>query len=113
MDSVNKYGSDGVLFTGNVAEITPAEQQLQQMIDAFVPVVQSIIDAVAQLIEPVIDEVNRLWGEVLKSYPDKRVVWLAFHHKKAKVRKKNRNRISKYIMKAVNADDQGWTESAV
>ena len=104
MDSVNKYGSDGVPFTGNVAEIIPAEQQLQRMIEACVPLVRSIIDAVVPLIEPFIDEMNRLWDAIMKSYPDKRVVWLAFHHPKARVRKKNRNRIAKYIKKAVNAD---------
>ena len=105
MDSVNKYGSDGVPFTGKIAEITPAEQQLQQIIDAFVPVVQGIIDAIVPLIEPCIDEITRLWDETLKSYPDNRVVWLAFHHPKARVRKKNRNRIAKYIAKAVNHHD--------
>lgn len=105
MDSVNKYGSDGVPFTGKIAEITPAEQQLQRMIEAFVPIVQSIIDAIVPLIEPAINELNRLWNEALKSYPDKRVVWLAFYHPKARVRKKNRNRIAKYIAKAVNHHD--------
>ena len=104
MDSVNKYGSDGIPFTGNIAEIASEEQQLQQMIEACVPIVRSIIDAVVPLIEPAIDALNRLWDEVLKSYPDKRVVWLAFHHPKAKVRKKNRNRIAKYIKKVVGAD---------
>ena len=101
MDSVNKYGSDGVPFTGKIAEITPMEQQLQQIIDDFVPVIQCIFDAIVPLIEPFIDEITRLWNEILKSYPDKRVVWLAFHHPKARVRKKNRNRIAKYIEKAV------------
>ena len=103
MDSVNKYGSDGVPFTGKIAEITPEEQQLQKMIDAFVPVIQAIIDAIVPFIEHCSDEINRIWDEILK-YPDKRVVWLAFHHPKARVRKKNRNRIAKYIAKAVNAD---------
>lgn len=101
LQAADKYGSGGVPFTGEIAEITPAEQQLQQMIDALVPVVKCLIDAIVPLIEPCIDEINRTWDEVLKSYPDKRVVWLAFHHPKARVRKKNRNRIAKYIAKAV------------
>ena len=105
MDSVNKYGSDGVPFTGKIAEIAPMAQQLQQIIDAFVPVAQCIIDALVPLIEPCIDATTRLWDEILKSYPDKRVVWLAFHHPKEKVRKKNRNRIARYITKGVKHHD--------
>lgn len=103
LQSVDKYSS-GVPFTGKIAEIKPPEQQIQQIIDAFVPVIQGIIDAIAPLIEHCIDELTRLGDKVLESYPDKRVVWLAFHHPKAKVRKKNRRRIAKYIEKAVNRD---------
>ena len=113
MDSVNKYGSDGVPFTGEITEIKPTEQQIQQMIDDLVPVVQSIIDAIAQALERCVAEINRIWDAVLKSYPDKRVVWLAFHHKKAKVRKKNRKRIVRYINKAVKNDGQSGTESVL
>ena len=97
---VDKYSS-GVPFTGQIAEIKPAEQQIQQMIDAFVPVVQCLIDAIVPLIEPCIDSITQTWEAILKSYPDKRIVWLAFYHPKAKVRKKNRERIAKYIAKAV------------
>lgn len=113
MDSVNKYGSDGVPFTGEIAEIKPTEQQIQQMIDDLVPVVQSIIDAIAPALERCVAEINRILDAVLKSYPDKRVVWLAFHHKKAKVRKKNRKRIVRYIYKVVKHDDQSGTESVL
>lgn len=102
MDSVNKYGSDGVPFTGKIAEIKPAEQQLQQIIDAFVPVIQCVIDAIVPMIEPFVDAFNQTWYAKLKSYPDKRIVWLALNHKKAKVRKKNLKRIVKAFAKAVN-----------
>jgi hypothetical protein len=105
MDSVNKYGSDGVPFTGKVAEIKPTEQQIQQMIDALVPVAQCITDVIVPQIQSIFDSFVKLWDEVLKSYPDKRVVWLAFHHPKERVRKKNRNRIGKHIAKAVKRDD--------
>ena len=42
-----------------------------------------------------IDLANKLY----KQYPQKRIVWLALCHKKAKVRKKNRSRIIKYCKK--------------
>lgn len=102
LQSVGKYSS-GVPFTSQIAEIKPPEQQIQQIIDAFVPVIQGIIDAIVPLIEPCIYEITRLWNAILQSYPDKHVVHLAFHHPKAKVRKKNRHRIVKNIEKAVNA----------
>ena len=105
MDSVNKYGSDGVPFSGKIAEIEPVEQQIQKIIDAFVPVVQSITDAIAQTIEHCIGAITNLLDAVLRSHPDKRIVWLAFHHKKERVRKKNRNRLIRYIHKAVKAND--------
>lgn len=102
---VDKYSS-GVPFTGEIAEIKPSEQQIQQMIDAFVPFAQGIIDAIYPLIKPAVDAFSQLWDEVLHSYPNRRVVWLAFFHPKARVRKKNRNRIVKYIAKAVKCDDR-------
>lgn len=92
MDSVNKYGSDGVPFTGKVAEIIPLEQQIQGISNAF----QFVADAFAEITH----EFNRLWEAVMKSYPDKRIVHLAFHGKTARIRKKNRKRISKQIVKA-------------
>ena len=108
MDSVNKYGSDGVPFTGEIAEIKPIEEQLQQVIDALAPVIQSIIDALVPLVEAYIDKAAELWDEVLKAYPDKRVVHLAFYSKSERVRKKNRKRIAQYITKAVKCDDRSW-----
>lgn len=125
MDSVNKYGSDGVPFTGEIAEIMPEEQQFQKIndawnqfctdaakilkpcIDSLVLAFQSVIDGIVPLIGHCINVTTHLWEEMLKTYPDKRVVWLAFHHKKAKVRKKNMARIKKYMEKAVKIDDHG------
>jgi hypothetical protein len=99
MDSVNKYGSDGVPFTGEIAEPGTPEQQIQKIRDALVPVVQAITDALVPIVQAAAEVLNRLWEAVLKSYPDKRIVHLAFHGKTARIRKKNRGRIVKYIIK--------------
>lgn len=99
MDSVNKYGSDGVLFTGEIAEIKPSEEQIKQIVDAFVPTIQAVIDAIVPTINSCLDIFTQLWGEILKSYPDKRILHLAFHHPKERVRKKNRNRIIRELSK--------------
>lgn len=104
LQSCDKYGSGGVPFAGQIAKIKPPEQQIQQMIDAIVPAIQCIIDAIVPLIEQCAGSIKILWDEVLKAYPDKRIVYLAFYHKKAKVRKKNLNRIVKHLSKAVRGD---------
>lgn len=94
-------------FTGEIAEIKPLEQQLQEMIDALAPVIQGIIDAIVPLIEPCVDAINQTWNEMLESYPNKRIVHLAFYHKKARVRKKNLNKIIDFWDKAVKRCDHG------
>lgn len=75
------------------------EQQVQQLCDSLVPVVQAITDALVPVVQRAAEELNRLWEAVLKSYPDKRIVHLAFRGKTARIRKKNRSRIAKYILK--------------
>ena len=118
-DSMDKYGSAGVPFTGDIAEIKSAQEQIQRMIDALVPVVQRMIDALVPVVQrmidalvpfipPILDEITNLWEAMLRSYPNKRVVWLAFHHKKERVRKKNRKRIIEYYVKAANHHDHDW-----
>lgn len=42
---------------------------------------------------------------VLSGYPNKRIIYLALHHKKARVRKKNINRIMRWIRKEGNNGD--------
>ncbi len=102
MDSMDKYG--GGPFEGVIAKIKPS---LQQMVDALVPVIQGIIDALAPTIKQCSDTIIQLWEAIAKTCPDKRVVWLAFHHKKARVRKKNMARIAKYITRELKSDDYG------
>lgn len=96
IDSVEKYGSGGVLFDGHTAEIKSAEQQIQELQQYLEPVVhafEALMHEIKQSVSAIVD----LWDSILKAYPDKRVVWLAFHHKKERIRKKNRNRIIKFF----------------
>ena len=75
---------------------------MKPLVDALVPAVQHLIDAIAPMVDVSVKNLVLLWDEILKSYPNKRVVWLAFHHPKERVRKKNRNRIIKWVSKG------GW-----
>lgn len=58
---------------------------------------RSIIEVLIPVVEQAITEIKNLWEAILHTYPNKRVVWLAIHHPKERVRKKNRNRICKWL----------------
>lgn len=119
MDSVDKYGSCGIpWFEGEILTPSSAEEQLKKLREAFLPVVQTIIDQLVPVIIEAFDSITRIFSKIhdglkqlcdditlLESYSDKRIVWLALHHKKAKVRKKNTKRILKELLKAVKRDD--------
>lgn len=118
-DSCDKFGSGGALYVPGVSELiepvdtVPLEQAIQHakevLIQAYQPVieecariVQEIMDVLVPYIQPAIEQIKRLWDLILESYPNKRIVWLALHHKKERVRKKNRNRILKWIERMNN-----------
>lgn len=107
-ESCDKFGSGGVVWNGDPVATKPTAQQVQELKDALVlcgqrlldelvPICQRLIDALAPAIDQTLKKLSVLWDDILKSYPDKRIVWLAFHHKKERVRKKNRHRIIKWI----------------
>ena len=93
----DKFGSGGVAYGGEPIETIPPEQQLQNIINALVPVAQSIIETLVPIIENLMPEIKRFCDAVLDVFPNKRVVWLAIHHKQERVRKKNRRRIMKWV----------------
>ncbi len=72
-------------------------ERLYNVLQEIARIYQSIEEALTPIIENVINTVNRVWEAILHTYPNKRVVWLAMHHPKERVRKKNRNRIIKWI----------------
>ena len=118
MDSVDKYGSCGIpWWEGEILKHSSLEELNQKIADAFLPMQQAICDLLAPAIKNVsdvirsvfdtaVDNLANLLNGPLKSYPNKRIVWLAFCHKKERVRKKNFNRIIKYYAKAVKRDGQ-------
>lgn len=111
-DSCDKFGSGGALYVPGVSETVDHPVSMEQatekikkaIVEAFLPVIEecarivkSFMDVVVPYINPLMEEIKRLWDLVLDSYPDKRILWLATHHKKERIRKKNRNRILKWI----------------
>ena len=70
------------------------QEKLTPIIQALIPTIQAFIDSVA----PVIKETTDI---VLKYYPNKRVLYLAIHGNR-RVRKKNFNRIMKWLERGGN-----------
>ena len=79
--------------------LTPEEQEarLCAIKQAVEPILGSILQVLVPIVKQLITEIERLWETILHTYPNKRVVWLATHHPKERVRKKNRNRIVKWM----------------
>lgn len=74
-----------------------SEEQKQQLED-FCKAIIEAAKKVIELIRPLIDWVQKLVIHIL-NYPNKRMVYLALHAKKERVRQKNRNRIINDILK--------------
>jgi hypothetical protein len=68
-----------------------------EKIDRFVEALQPIVASIVEVLTPAMQEaktaINNMWRSVIECYPNRRVVHLALHHRKKKIRKKNTNRI--------------------
>lgn len=83
-----------------VEAVTRAIQDIMLII---MQMAESITTALCQFPTDANEHIERMCAEVIHTYPNKRVVWLALHHKKKRVRNKNINRILKDY-------ERGWTE---
>lgn len=99
----DKYGSDGHLYEPGVDEALPPEsieEQVKKLTDALLEAFRPVFDQCRRIVQNLVDALTpqiQILGSILEQYPDKRIVWLALHHKKERVRKKNINRILKWI----------------
>lgn len=75
-------------------------EKRQRIVELIEPIVADIMTTLAPVIENAIQNFTHLWKCIMETYPNKRVVYLALHHPKEKVRKKNTNRIMRWINKA-------------
>lgn len=76
--------------------------ELQRIADNLIAAINSVIEEISPALKQISKMFERLWREILNTYPDKRVVHLATHHKSWKVRKKNIKRILKYTERMVD-----------
>ena len=68
-------------------------EKIDRVVEALQPIVASIVVVLTPAIEEAMTAINNIWRSVMECYPNRRVVHLALHHHKKKIRKKNTNRI--------------------
>ena len=73
------------------------QQKIKETAMELVPVIKEAINALVPLVADCVMAVTDFAISLYKQYPNKRIVWLALYHPKAKVRKKNKSRIIKYF----------------
>lgn len=82
-------------------EVTAESEQLKRIAELCAECVQKIIDWVKKAAAII----TQAWEAFLRTYTNKRVVWLAFNHPKMRVRKKNKNIIVKWFKKLLKRKD--------
>lgn len=70
---------------------------VEDFIETLVPLIQEIGIAVISAFKGIAEQISQQIIAVIKLYPNKRVVYLALHHPKERVRKKNMHRILKWL----------------
>lgn len=77
------------------------QEKFYEMKDFLVRVANSLVEIFVERIAPMVSEVvqncRRLSENIVKQYPHKKVLYLATKHRKKRVRKKNMNRIKKWL----------------
>ena len=78
-------------LTGNKIE------DFQKAVEAIKRLAQSIAEVLTPVLDYAMEAIKKIWDAVLHVYPNKRVLHLALHHPKKRVRKKNMHRIMRWI----------------
>lgn len=81
-------------------------EKVQNFIETIKPIFENIIKVLSSTIESVIKDCEHKWKCIVETYPNKRVVHLALNHPKKRIRKKNINRIMRWIKKRGVTDDR-------
>lgn len=74
-------------------------EDFKKGVGAIHGVVHEMVEVLAPIVEKVYELVKRITDTVLHCYPNKRVLHLALHHPKERVRKKNIHRILRWVEK--------------
>ena len=74
-------------------------EKIERIAEVFQPIVDNIVECLLPVIKECTHNIIGLWRSVVECYPKKRVVYLSLHHPKKRVRKKNTNRIMRWLNK--------------
>lgn len=72
---------------------------VQRVSEEIARIVQTIWEAIKPIVKAIAEKLSCFYEVVLKTYPNRRVVWLALHHKRERVRKKNKARILRWLFR--------------
>ena len=75
------------------------QEQMQTLIKAVENLKNAFLEDFTPLINNAIKVMTKMWDAVLHVYPNKKVLNLALHHPRERTRKKNINRIIKWLKK--------------
>lgn len=75
------------------------QEDFKKAVEAIQRLAQSIAEALNPVLNYVIETIKKAWDTILHCYPNKKVLHLALHHPKERVRKKNIRRIMRWIEK--------------
>lgn len=86
----------------NTRILTEAQiKAIEDLSEAVAKIIAWIVDAIKAIAEVV----RKLWNEFIENFHNKRVVHLALYHKDLRVRKKNRNRIVKWLRRYIRCKE--------
>ena len=81
-------------------------EDLQKAVEAFQRLAQALSEVLTPIMEKAWETIKKVSDAILHCYPNKRVLHLALHHPKERVRKKNIHRILKDIQRCNNDREQ-------
>ena len=86
----------------NTKILTEAQMKAIEEVAEFV---RKAIDYIVDIVKALAEVVCRVWRALIENYQNKRVVHLALHHKDFRVRKRNRNRIIKWLRRYMKCNE--------
>ena len=72
-----------------------------EAIEKVAEIVKVLVERIWEIVKRVAEHIQKLWRTVIENYQNKRVVHLAIHHKDLKVRRKNMNRIMRWLRRYI------------
>lgn len=72
-----------------------------EAIEKVAELVRQVIAVIVEVVKKIAEYVRTIWKAIIENYQNKRVKHLATHHKNLRVRKKNRNRILKWLRRYI------------